>query len=99
MFRLIVYAILLILLARALWRFWDGIMEGLGAEPRRRSSVPQQGAQMVRDPVCGTYVLPARSVTLSAGGRLLHFCSAACRDTYRTRSSTGASGHVAGSTA
>ena len=99
MLRLLIYSILLTLLLRALWRFWEGVRQGLGADTRRRSGVPQQGAQMVRDPVCGTYVLPARSITLSVGGRELHFCSVTCRDVYRTQSSTGAGGHVAGRTA
>jgi YHS domain-containing protein len=88
MLRFIILSILLTLLLRALSRFWSGIVEGLGSEPRRRSSVPQQGTQMVRDPVCGTYLLPARAITLSIGGRLVHFCSAACRDNYRTKSSS-----------
>ena len=97
MFRFIVYSILLILLSRVLSRLWAGVQEGLRGQTGDGRSVPQRGVQMVRDPVCGTYVLPARSVTLSVGGRVLHFCSAACRDAYRARPSTG--GHVAGRTA
>jgi YHS domain-containing protein len=40
---------------------------------------------MVRDPVCGTFVVPERAVSLTVGRELLHFCSVACRDAYRTR--------------
>jgi YHS domain-containing protein len=43
---------------------------------------------MVRDPVCGTFVLPERAVTLMDGRSRLFFCSEACRDKYRSRPST-----------
>ena len=42
---------------------------------------------MERDPVCGTFVVPERAVTLAAGSRVLYFCSGACRDTYRAQAS------------
>jgi YHS domain-containing protein len=38
---------------------------------------------MVRDPVCGTFVVPDRALMLSVGRRELYFCSSACRDKYR----------------
>jgi YHS domain-containing protein len=44
---------------------------------------------MARDPVCGTYVVPDRAVAIDEGRRRLFFCSTACRDQYRTRSSKG----------
>jgi YHS domain-containing protein len=41
---------------------------------------------MVRDPICGTFVVPERAVALSAGGgQRLYFCSTECRDKYRSR--------------
>ena len=43
------------------------------------------GVQMVRDPVCGTFVLPDRAVTFVDGRTHLFFCSDACRDAYRKR--------------
>ena len=47
--------------------------------------VPQRGVQMVRDPVCGTFVVPARAVPLLTGHERLYFCSADCRDKYRAQ--------------
>jgi hypothetical protein len=41
--------------------------------------------KMVRDPVCGTFILPDRAVRLVEGGRDIHFCSTGCRDKYRAR--------------
>jgi len=83
MIRFVIYFALIILLTRALSRLWGGIMEGLSGEPRTRSHVPQRGVQMVRDPVCGTFIVPDRALMLSVGRQQLFFCSPACRDKYR----------------
>jgi YHS domain-containing protein len=83
--RLILYLVLLVLFARAVNRLWHGILEGMQAPGRGSSSVPQRGVQMVRDPVCGTFVVPDRALSLSVGREELFFCSAACRDAYRAR--------------
>jgi len=83
MIRFVIYLALIILLSRALSRLWGGIVEGLTGEPRTRSRVPQRGVAMVRDPVCGTFVVPDRALMLSVGRQQLYFCSPACRDKYR----------------
>jgi len=85
MIRIVIYIGLIILLARALSKLWGGIMEGLTGEPRTRSHVPQRGVQMVRDPVCGTFVLPDHALTVVEGRARVFFCSDACRDKYRAR--------------
>jgi hypothetical protein len=47
------------------------------------SRMPQRlGGQLVRDPQCGTYLPPARALTISRGGERLHFCSDRCRDAW-----------------
>ena len=45
-----------------------------------------RGVNMVRDPVCGTFLLPERAVTLGDARRRVFFCSTTCRDKYRARS-------------
>jgi YHS domain-containing protein len=88
MLRLILLLVLIAFLARAFWRLMDGVVEGLsGAPPARGPRVPARGVQMVRDPVCGTYVVPDRAVALTDGRQQVFFCSAACRDKYRARTS------------
>jgi YHS domain-containing protein len=37
---------------------------------------------MVRDPVCGTYVVRERALAASHGSHQVFFCSAGCRDRY-----------------
>jgi YHS domain-containing protein len=83
MIRFVVYFALIILLTRALSRLWRGIMEGLSGQPPIESRVPQRGVQMVRDPVCGTFIVPDRALMLSVGRQQLYFCSSTCRDKYR----------------
>ena len=46
----------------------------------------EQPAEGVRDPVCGTFLLPDRALMLSDGRTRVFFCSDACRDKYRARS-------------
>ena len=96
MIRFILLSILLTILFRAVSRLWAGIVRGMRDQdvfagqgrhaPRGPSHVTPRGVQMVRDPICGTFVLPERAVALSTSGRdRLYFCSTECRDKYRAR--------------
>ena len=84
--RLSLYVILAFFIVRAFWRLLDGIVEGASGSRGRGGRAPQRGVQMVRDPVCGTFVVRDRALTLSDGRTEVFFCSDACRDTYRKRS-------------
>jgi YHS domain-containing protein len=42
----------------------------------------QAGGELKKDPVCGTYVSTAASVTRTVNGQVVHFCSKACSDQY-----------------
>ena len=82
--RLALFVILAFFIGRALWRLLDGIIEGAtGGSRGGRGHVPQRGVQMVRDPICGTFLLPDRALTLVDGRTEVFFCSDACRDKYR----------------
>ena len=85
MLRLALILLLIVVVARGFWRLADGILEGISGQ-RRDGRVPSRGVHMVRDPVCGTFVLPERAVTLTDGRRQIFFCSVDCRDKYRPRS-------------
>jgi YHS domain-containing protein len=51
--------------------------------PRARVQTPiQSGGELKKDPVCGTYVSVAASVTRSINGQVFYFCSKECRDRY-----------------
>jgi YHS domain-containing protein len=89
MLRFALLAILIPLLARMFWNAVDHFIAGLGGQPPRhpapRPQAPSQAVQMVRDPVCGTFVLPDRAITLLDGRSRVFFCSDVCRDKYRAR--------------
>ena len=84
--RFALFIVFAIFVARAFWRLVDGIVEGVtGKPPRSTSRVPARGVQMVRDPVCGTFLLPEHALTLVDGRARVFFCSGACRDKYQAR--------------
>ena len=85
MLRFLLLSLLLTLGVRAFGRLFDGIVQGLRGDAPPRTRVPQRGVQMARDPVCGTFVLPERAVTLLNGRERVFFCSNACRDKYRAK--------------
>jgi hypothetical protein len=84
MARVLLFLVLFMLLVRALSQLWKGLVQGIQG-PQGRPSVPTRGVHMVRDPVCGTFVVPDRALMLSVGREQLYFCSASCRDAYRAR--------------
>ncbi|HEV8347468.1 MAG TPA: hypothetical protein VGQ16_12890 [Vicinamibacterales bacterium] len=84
MARLVLLIILIIIISRLFWRVFDSFVEGMTGQARH-PRVPDRGVSMARDPVCGTFVLPERAVTLVDGRARLFFCSEACRDKYRAR--------------
>jgi len=81
MFRLILFLILAVFVARAFWRAVDGVIVGITGQPRS-AQTPKRAASMVRDPVFGTFVLPERAVTIAGGRARVYFCSESCRDKY-----------------
>jgi YHS domain-containing protein len=54
--------------------------------PRRAAptKAPQTAAatMLQQDPVCGTYVAIDTSLKRICGGKVVHFCSPECRDSY-----------------
>jgi YHS domain-containing protein len=81
--RIVLLLVLAVIVARIFSRIALAFREGMQQGAHGPSRVPVDGVQMVRDPVCGTFVLPERAVTLVHGRTRLYFCSDACRDKYR----------------
>ena len=68
------------ILWRGLSRLLGGIQEGLRGprgNPPRNAQPP--AVPLVRDPICGTYVVPSHALTVGSGGDLRYFCSEDCR--------------------
>jgi YHS domain-containing protein len=80
--RLLLFLLLIVVVLQAGARLVRGFFAGLnGPPPRRRGrgGVPARGAAMVRDPVCGTFVVQSRALTAARGGQTAWFCSDQCR--------------------
>jgi YHS domain-containing protein len=73
--------LVVVLIARAIWRFVAGVLDGMGS-PRETASTGGSAVALAQDPVCGTYVVPSRAVTSGRGESLRYFCSERCRDQY-----------------
>ncbi len=78
--RIFLFSLLITILIRSAYRFFQGVIEGVGGERGRGG---RRGAQvtgrMVKDPVCGTYVVEGRALTAVRGGRTAWFCSPECQ--------------------
>jgi YHS domain-containing protein len=79
--RLILISLLLLLIAWGFWKVVDGIIESFGGLPSARSK--KTPMKLVRDPVCGTWVSPHKSLGLRVEGTTHYFCSDQCRDHFR----------------
>lgn len=81
MVRFLLLSLFATMVVRAVWRLLYGIAAGLST-PGPRSAPPERGVAMVRDPVCGTFVVPSTALALRAAGRDVYFCSEECRQRY-----------------
>jgi len=83
----VVVPLLLLFLVRSVLR---SIFQSLRVAPeqpprnqeRQAPSVPA-GGELKKDPVCGTYVSTATSLSRKVNGDIVYFCSKECRDRYR----------------
>jgi YHS domain-containing protein len=73
--RLFLIFLLVSLVLRSIFRFLEGVIEGATGHKRRG---PVSG-RMVKDPVCGTYVVEGRALTAARGRESAWFCSPECR--------------------
>lgn len=87
MARLILLFILLLVIARTFWRFVDAVMRAAsGSTPP--GSAPRQGpaaVKMSQCPVCGTYVVPGKAISIVSGGSPVYFDTEKCRAEYQSR--------------
>jgi YHS domain-containing protein len=74
MVRWVLIAILFVFVVRALSRLMSGVLEGAGY---RQDGPPP--VNLVRDPVCGMFVVPSKALTAGTGADTKYFCSEKCR--------------------
>ena len=80
---LAVLAFLLFLIIRAsVYSFLGGLRGAARSTPPRRAGLDE----LVKDPVCETYIPRRKAISRGSGPALRYFCSAACADKYAVRS-------------
>ena len=89
MARLILLIVLVLLIARTLWRFMNAIVRAASAPPSgaaQGARRPGQSAvRMSQCPVCGTYVVPGKAISIDSAGSAVYFDSEKCRAEYQSR--------------
>ncbi|MFN7978189.1 MAG: hypothetical protein U0P30_08645 [Vicinamibacterales bacterium] len=85
--RIVLLFILATLLVRAVGRFLGGLVQGAAgpAAPPRPSRPVDVPMKMAKDPVCGTFVVPGKALSLASGRDTVWFCSEACREAFGRR--------------
>ena len=68
-----------VLIVRLIWKFVASVVSGVRESPPRRA---RAAGALVRDPVCGTYVEPARALSTRAGRTTHYFCSRTCQESF-----------------
>jgi uncharacterized protein len=75
MIRLAIFVFLVIVVYKLL----SGLLKGFGALEKQEVAGEQIEADLIQDPQCGAYILPAQGVTARVGGKTFHFCSESCK--------------------
>ena len=73
---------LIMVLVVVLWSGVKGALEGLG---RARLEEPETRDELVKDPVCGTYIVRSRAIRDESGGRSVYFCGPRCAAQFSER--------------
>ena len=77
--------VVLLLVLRAAWRI-VGSMVAISTGSRRRTvSREPSPVKLVRDPVCGVFVVPSQALTSGTGTSTRYFCSEKCRQQWGKR--------------
>jgi YHS domain-containing protein len=79
MIRLLLIVVLAYIAARVLWRVLTNVFEGMGYQ---QAGDGPRSVGLVRDPVCGTFVVPSKALSSGSGSNTRYFCSERCRRDY-----------------
>ena len=78
MIRLAIFVFLVIVVYKLL----RGLIKGVSVSSRQEVPADESTAELVQDPQCGAYILPAQGVDARVAGNTYHFCSESCREQF-----------------
>ncbi len=86
--RIFLLVVMALFALRAIGRFIGGMAQAARSGGPRRPGQRQADVpvKMAKDPVCGTFVVPGKALSTSAGGATVWFCSERCRTEFARRS-------------
>jgi hypothetical protein len=91
--RFLLLMVLFMVIARTLWRFVDAVLRGASGasssgsaqgRPQGRPASPA-AVKMQQCPVCGTYVVPGKAISMVSAGQPVYFDSEKCRAEFQSR--------------
>ena len=89
MARFILLLFLFVVIARVFWRFIDAVVRGASGSASQPQGTRGGGApaavKMQQCPICGTYVVPGKAISLVSGGSPIYFDTEKCRAEYQSR--------------
>ena len=89
MARFILLLALFVVIAKVFWRFVDAVVRGAtgpaAQQGARRAGGAPTAVKMQQCPVCGTYVVPGKAISLVTGGSPIYFDTEKCRAEYQSR--------------
>jgi hypothetical protein len=88
MARLLLLLALFVVIARLFWRFFDAVVRaasGTAPQGGGRPGGPAAAVKMSQCPVCGTYVVPGKAISLMSGGSPVYFDTEKCRAEFESR--------------
>ena len=87
MTRVILLLFLIFAIARFFWRLLESVTRAASgpASPGASGGGPPASVKMLPCPVCGTYVVPRKAISVVRSGAPVYFCSEKCRTEYRPR--------------
>ena len=86
MARFLLLFALFVVIARTLWRFIHAVVRGAsGPAPQGGRPAKPAPVKMSQCPVCGTYVVPGKAISMVSGGSPVYFDSEKCRAEYQSR--------------
>ena len=84
--RFLIFGLLALFIGRALRNLFGGIRAGYAGPTPAPGKRVEKGQVMARDPVCGTFVVPANAIAGRGKSGPVYFCSDKCRQAYQSRS-------------
>ena len=85
--RYLLLLLLFWLIARAFWRLMEGVVRGATSSGPQASG-PSRAARAVKMsqcPICGTYVVPGKAISLMLDGEVFYFCGDPHRAQFQAR--------------